>query len=148
MTTDSRSGLSVTVATDVQLRVCHVRHLVAHGGTKGSRHNPLGYFPAAVRTKFINSLKFGPRGLASFNDTSFEEASLTATEAFQILALFGVQSVTTAIPGLLVDTPLDRKIFDQPRLLEDYRDYECRPPATCTPKLDDICLGNLCGAPS
>lgn len=54
--------------------------------------NPLGYLSDVGRKIFLDSLSFGPRGLASFN-TSILELELSPVEAYSVLALFGHQEV-------------------------------------------------------
>ncbi|MDP5211341.1 hypothetical protein, partial [Microbulbifer sp. 2205BS26-8] len=73
-------------------------------------NTPLGVLPEVEREIFINSLVFTRRGLASF-DYSVLSYGPTATEVYNILALFGSQSTTPFLPGLTIASESDNSIM-------------------------------------
>ena len=96
----------------------------------------------------MQSLIFGQNGLASFDFRDIRN-ELTATQAYRLLALFGVQRSTPAIPGLKVKTRADELILllkpdAQSLRATDYQDYKCESRATCAPAIGLICIGANC----
>jgi hypothetical protein len=71
--------------------------------------DPLVALSPPARARFLASLRFGPQGLASFQSEGIR-SELTATQAWRLLALFGLQSALAAMPGLAVRTPEDAEI--------------------------------------
>ena len=109
---------------------------------------PLAALSSGSRQRFLQSLIFGQNGLASFDDRDIRN-ELTATQAYRLLALFGVQRSTPAIPGLKVKTRADELILllkpdAQSLRATDYQDYKCESRATCAPAIGLICIGANC----
>ncbi|WP_215407773.1 hypothetical protein [Janthinobacterium sp. JC611] len=125
------------------------------------RHSPLNKLPPNARERFLHSLTWNERGVTGFSYESFRE--ITATEAYQILALFGIQHVASIVrpkvrsisdqtimsmarpqgqveaqgfgPGTITPTPGND-------LETDYMDFKCSARATCSRSTTDICTGN------
>lgn len=104
----SAEGTSLPIRTQKELEVyLSSRDL----GGAGSSQNPLGYLPPQTRSGFLSSLKFGDNGLAGFSFAPLVEANLTATQAYEILELFGVSRFARSIRYLRVESPRDRDIM-------------------------------------
>jgi hypothetical protein len=117
-------------------------YLATHGNAaQGSAQDPLSYLPVDQRAQFVAGLRFGRTGLGSFN-YSIIESSLTATQAYQLLSLFGVQRVTHKLQGLRRSTALDNKIMTKSVMTSTSSelDYECVQRATCGQKLTFMCM--------
>lgn len=114
------------------------------------RKTPLDALSKGAQQRFLQSLVFTDKGLASFYYDDLR-AKLTATQIYQVLALFGAQDSTKFIPGLRIIDSTDAAIADrgnqQIRTLTDYPNYKCTPPATCAPSFSTICIGSNCFIP-
>jgi len=106
---------------------------------KATPHSPLDHLSAAGKQRFIDSLVFTPDGLASYRYSELE--GLTATEAHQILSLFGVERTTSMITKLRVTTGSDKAVM-QARISEDHNDMWCSSPGTCSNDIGSICTSN------
>jgi hypothetical protein len=71
--------------------------------------DPLGALSPPARTRFLASLRFGPNGVAAFQSKDIQ-SELTTTQAWRLLALFGLQSALAAMPGLAVRSPEDAEV--------------------------------------
>lgn len=103
--------------------------------------SPLDYFSAAGRENFINGLAFNEKGVISINysDISVE---LTPSEAYEVLSLFGLQSITPSIPGLASRYPNDKLVMDiQPQMMCK-QDMSCVSRGTCGPDAHYCCTSN------
>jgi hypothetical protein len=58
--------------------------------------DPLVALSPPARARFLESLRFGPNGLVSFQSGDIQ-AELSATQAYSLLSLFGLQAATCAI---------------------------------------------------
>lgn len=99
------------------------------------------------RERFLRSLLFTDRGLASFSYADLQ-AELTASQIYSVLTIFGAQHSTHAIKGLRIATDADRAVVSaagELRPLTDYYDRRCVLPATCRVSYTDICIGANCG---
>jgi len=74
------------------------------------KNSPLGALPEIERELFVNSLSFTKNGVTGF-DYSMLSYGPTATEVYNILALFGAQSTTPFLPGLTVVSESDSSIM-------------------------------------
>lgn len=107
--------------------------------------------------RFIDSLVFTEKGLASF-DALVLETELTSSQAYSLLALFGLQRLAPYLKNARVESDLDKKVrgleglmvpsgaaidesVDCP-VLERAR---CRPPATCVSAVAAWCVTCNCG---
>ena len=100
---------------------------------------PLDSIPGPDRTAFIKSLKFNDRGITEFNYEAL--SSLTSTQAYQVLALFGQQRFTSALPNVHAITPEDSLIMVHPMLLP-LLDYRCEDRGTCSKWPGKACTDN------
>lgn len=109
--------------------------------------SPFLYFSEKGRSRFVDSLKFGDGGLASFDYSSIQR-ELTVRQAYELLGLFGFQDIAASIPGLEVKDEADRAILKEGDAdfvpLADYKDYECIGMATCAASNKHICIGVNC----
>ena len=71
--------------------------------------DPLTALPAPARGRFLESLRFGPWGVQSFQSEALQ-AGLSASEAWRLLALFGLQATLAALPALPVRSPEDAEV--------------------------------------
>jgi hypothetical protein len=72
--------------------------------------SPLDHLSPAALRRFIDSLTFNENGLTGYR-TDDLQSELTATQAYRILALFGVQRTTPMLRGLTIETKLDETIM-------------------------------------
>lgn len=107
---------------------------------------------AGSRSQFVNELMFTKAGLASFNYQVLED-SLTYSEAYKLLALFGVQHTVGLMRGLKVQTTTDgliRNHYAQPQNCceegneggSDHIKYRCIDRGTCEISPSHICTSN------
>ncbi|MDP5211291.1 hypothetical protein [Microbulbifer sp. 2205BS26-8] len=80
-------------------------------------NSPLNALSEIERELFINSLVFTKRGLAGF-DYSMLSYGPTATEVYNILALFGSQSTTPFLPGLTIASESDSSIMAVEKIIQ------------------------------
>ncbi|WP_147455555.1 hypothetical protein [Solilutibacter pythonis] len=85
-----------------------LRQYIASG--KGNAR-PLSYLSESARKRFIKSLVFTERGLASFDYWDLR-AELTAAQAYEVLSLFGAQRSTGPIPNLRIVNERDAAISE------------------------------------
>ncbi|HTV33563.1 MAG TPA: hypothetical protein VME69_10765 [Methylocella sp.] len=74
--------------------------------------SPFQYLSPLDRRIFLNEVTFSETGLTEFPPDTFE--TLTASQAHQLLALFGWQIVVPSLPGLRVQSSLDKAIMGAP----------------------------------
>ena len=72
-------------------------------------HNPVEALSPAARERFLASLQFGPKGLASLKVDDLS-AELSAAQAYRLLALFGLQAALAGMPALQVVSEDDRAV--------------------------------------
>lgn len=105
--------------------------------------SPLRYLSQQNRTLFMESLKFNDRGITGFRYDVLE--SLSPTQAYEILALFGVQSATNTVVGLVSSTPADSLIMQPGLSCSAYAaciNTECVGPGACGPAYGMACTKN------
>lgn len=74
-------------------------------------YNPMNALSTNGRKEFLDSLQFGPNGLASFQyDVLVRE--LRPVESYAVLELFGVQEIITSLHHEKEATDLDRMLND------------------------------------
>lgn len=109
----------------------------------------LDFLSEKARTKFVNSLAYSDSGLSTFNYRGIGD-ELSATQAYLLLKLFGVESATNSIAGLRADNELDQMILESTptqskRMAVTVIDnYRCEPPATCVYSFSDQCIADNC----
>lgn len=107
---------------------------------------PLRALSPAAQARFVRSLRFTERGLASFYYGDFRE-ELTASQSYRLLSLFGAQDSLGAIPGLRAESQADFAVLEysgQEPVVGDYEGYECVSRATCKMAPLHICIGSNC----
>ena len=104
--------------------------------------SPLDRLPAEAKQRFIDSLIFTENGLGSFAYSELE--TLSATEIYQILSLFGAERTTSMITKTRAsgDSNKPTTQLNEPAPEGDYRDYWCSSRATCSPALSHICMAS------
>lgn len=113
-----------------------------------SAASPLSALSPSAQHRFLNSLRFTPAGLASFRYADLE-AELTPTQAYKLLALFGVQQDVPLLKSAREVTALDAVIMGigggmAGIGLGDHEGYWCETsrPHTCAKAPGYICTGN------
>ncbi|MCC8484640.1 hypothetical protein VDF13_10665 [Xanthomonas campestris pv. raphani] len=112
--------------------------------------SPLSVLNRNSAQRFTESIEFNERGVTTF---SYKELSgLSIRQAYAILSLLGIQDATASVPGLRVESEVDRAILSasssliQPAASKDpevdYGDYRCAGRGTCQKSIDFICTGN------
>lgn len=109
---------------------------------------PLSALSPGGKQRFLQSLRFSDKGLASFDYRDIQ-SELTATQAYRLLALFGVERSTSTIRGLKLQTRADELIMLQnsPAMslrMTDYPDKWCESRATCSFAVGKTCIGANC----
>lgn len=134
---------------DISHRMALIRsrsELGQHISAQGS-NSPLSVLSTGGRTRFIQSLVFTEKGLASF-DYSDLRSELTASQVFRILRLFGVEHAISSIPNLRTAHEIDSLLISTLRIgidpEIDYNNYSCVSKATCSYTSNSICIGDNC----
>jgi hypothetical protein len=107
---------------------------------------PFDLLSPGSKRRFIESLVFTERGLGSFTYSDIRN-ELSLSEAYRLLALFGREATAASIRGIRVESEEDQLVFQAGAIGSrnlDYMDYWCRTTATCTRKLEDICVAPGC----
>ena len=116
------------------------------------KSSPLLRLSAAERGRFLQSLTFNEKGVTSF-DYSDLQATLSASEIYEVLSLFGAQRVTPLIKGARINSEADRAIMASPSNMasplqlspgigmgDDHDGYRCESPHTCVLWSGRICM--------
>lgn len=109
--------------------------------------SPFSKLSPAARKRFVSSVTFNERGITGFRYGDLE-MELSATDAYRILSLFGVEDMVPMLAHLRTDTAADRLIMANagtrvtPMLRADYLNYWCASRATCLPHEEAICTSN------
>ena len=93
-----------------------------------ARTTPLDRLSPADRQAFLSSLRFGDKGLGSFQYTVLK--SLSPEDVYQVLSLFGAERNTSLITH---DGTSNVQVMD-------HDGYACTSRATCTKASDSICM--------
>jgi hypothetical protein len=117
-------------------KINSVAELDAH--LRSTPDSPLNLLAAPARQHFVNSLAFNDNGLTSFEYPPLE--TLTATEVYQVLGLFGVESSTSLISRAQISTDQDRAVML--RKPTGDQGMICCGPAVCCNHPSGICTGN------
>lgn len=106
--------------------------------------SPLSALSPGAQKRFLQSLVFSERGLASFDYTDLR-IELTATQIYQLLRIFGLERSIGVIPNLRVLTPTDQLVIDAYQsIIFDYQDKWCSSRATCSNRIGDVCVSANC----
>lgn len=138
-------------------RVKNFEQLEAYLDSDDQTENPFLHLTEEGLKRFLDTLVFTEKGLASF-DPLVLETELTPSQSYSLLSLFGLQRLAPYLDSSRVETDLDRKVrglegvmaptdastgesMDCP-VLERAR---CRPPATCVSAVAAWCVTCNCG---
>lgn len=109
--------------------------------------SPFSKLSPGARKRFLAGVTFNERGITGFRYGDLE-MELSATDAYRILSLFGVEDLVPMLAHLRTDTPADQLIMAKagtrvtPTLRADYMNYWCASRATCLPQEEAICTTN------
>jgi len=106
-----------------------------------SPDSPLRYFSVPARQRFVASLRFNEAGVTTLRYQDIVE-ELSYSEAYRVLALFGVTRVLATLPPLRSETLDDERIrtLKGPPFHDDHYNYACTGPHTCSRSSQDICM--------
>jgi hypothetical protein len=90
--------------------------LVKYDEKTDASQNPLNSLSQAARGRFLKSLVFSEKGLASFGEADLK-TELSASQVYRILSLFGVQSSTQLVQGLRMENDVDRAIMSKASII-------------------------------
>ena len=119
---------------------------------QGRQETPFSPLSAGARQRFIQSLRFSEKGLASYDYRDLRN-ELTATEIYRLLSLFGAEGSVFAIPDMKAESATDELIIMQGKLDRsgemmraptDYEGYACISRASGAKAADHICIGSSC----
>lgn len=124
-----------------------------------------------AKDRFIASLRFSDQGLSTYSATDLK-AQLSASQAYEILSLFGVQEGITLLHGARIDTDADAILMAdvRPKLIcipdeqfgcapgtggdhggghggggsEDHPHYFCESPHNCRHTVEDVICTHNC----
>ncbi|MCA3018329.1 MAG: hypothetical protein ING71_14840 [Rhodocyclaceae bacterium] len=124
--------------------------------------SPLAVLSDVNLNRFVASLTFNERGLSGYSYLPL--ADLSASQAHDILALFGVQRTTSMIADLRVESDLDKALMSGSYFVrgvefstktrsmhkfsssgeegQDYDGYWCASRATCSRQVGSICMSS------
>lgn len=111
---------------------------------QSAKASPLDWLSPAAKRRFLASLTFNETGLTGF-DYSDLRAELTATQIYQVLAIFGAQRVVPLIKGAHTETDVDRLLMSAPERtssppMDDHEGYRCEGAHTCGSAPSRICM--------
>lgn len=118
------------------------QELQAHLSQFGEKRSPLMHLSASSRRTFLESLSFNESGITGFSYRELEE-ELTYSQAYKVLALFGVQHMAGKLTGLRAPSSLDRVIQETGTLEffeQDTKDAHCASAKVCDTRAGSICL--------
>jgi hypothetical protein len=140
---------AVQMASDILIKDAARRHAIAQATapirsrgdldqylfTHKTIASPLDAFSPSLRQMFLSSLTFNEKGITGFRYDVLE--SLTPTEIYKILSLFGAQGFTPQLTNVRIVTPTDNLIMSPPSGgvigigFDFLKDYRCQSRGTC-----------------
>lgn len=117
---------------------------------KEDASSPLNLLSPAAKKRFVESLRFNEKGVTSFTYSDIE-AELSASQAYRLLSLFGLESTISSMHKMRVDGEEDinvNRAFPMNRAFptpgrgqdEDHNDYKCESPHNCVESVGTICM--------
>jgi hypothetical protein len=142
---------TATVAHRLALLAAPIRsrhELIEYINRHRGAPTPLDALSPRGKQRFLDSLRFGTDGLASFSRTEIE-SQLNPTQAYRLLALFGLQHVTPQLNGMRRGGASDAAIMksrdetiEERYVLFGFRCNQIR--QTCEQHHDSICFPDSC----
>ncbi len=109
----------------------------------GPDDSPLALLSPQALEQFLSSLTFNENGLVGYS-TEAIASELSYSQAHRLLSLFGAERTLRLLPGLRVDSDVDRDIYrsfvQSGELVEDHLGYQCVIRATCREATQFICM--------
>jgi len=99
-------------------------------------NSPLNALSPMMKQLFINGIRYNEKGVTTIRYDVLE--SLSPTQAYQILSLFGMQSLTPAL-NLRSASHLDKQIMTLHPNLMPLKDYYCEGQGTCRQGAHQAC---------
>lgn len=122
--------------------------LAAHLMKAKDSGSPLNLLSPTARARFVDSLKFNEGGVTSFYYADIE-SELTSSQAYELLSLFGLQSMLQYMPKIRISSDEDLDIMRAYGggtiglpLPDDHNDYWCTSRGTCSRNVGSICTSN------
>lgn len=154
------SGQAVQLASDILVKDAARRHSIAQAmapihsrgdldqyvATHRTIASPLDAFSPGVRQMFLSSLTFNEKGITGFRYDVLE--SLTPTQIYKILSLFGMQESTSQLTNARIVTPADSVIMSPPLGgvigigFDFLKEYRCLSRGTCHADNMSACTSN------
>ncbi|QBG89441.1 hypothetical protein [Xanthomonas oryzae] len=115
---------------------------------KADASSPINLLSPAARKRFVESLRFNASGVTSFRYSDIE-AELSASQAYRLLSLFGLESKVSSMRKIRVDSEEDRAVSlaypasaftPDRRQDEDHKDHACIGEHTCEEAVGKICM--------
>lgn len=104
--------------------------------------SPLDVLSLEARQRFLASLEFNRKGLATFEYGDLQN-ELSPTQIYAILALFGVQKYTAMMTDAHTVTSTDALIMSTVSPLRAFlKDHYCFNKGSCAPAIDWACTTN------
>jgi hypothetical protein len=135
-----------TALAPIKSRLDLIRYMA---NNRSNPDNPLNALSPRNKQRFLNSLRFGAEGLASFSYVELEASGLTVKQAYRLLGLFGAEALTGQLRGLRREDAADGLIIKRSiEIIEDgdatLKDHWCSSRATCSPSTGDHCIVANC----
>lgn len=133
---DAEAAISTAISADIATRDAINRQLAPvrtqtdlQRLVNSQRPSPLDDLPPLDRAVFVQSLRFGPDGVSTFNSSTLSQ--LTLGQAYRILALVGAQAhAREAVPGAAFSP------------MEVVKGYACIGQHTCATNISAACTDN------
>lgn len=113
------------------------RYLREHRGPTSPFHG----LSAGALTRFVGSLRFTDRGLASFDYTDLRR-ELSASQIHALLRVFGIEDAASLVPGMKVQTPGDALVIQPLVMHSGHHDMYCASAGTCHRSAGMVCTDN------
>ncbi len=98
--------------------------------------SPLNALSPMMKQLFVNSIRYNEKGVTTIRYDVLE--SLSPTQVYQILSLFGMQSLTPSL-NLRSASPLDKQIMSLHPNLMPLKGYYCEGKGTCRQNASEAC---------
>ncbi|WP_266159975.1 hypothetical protein [Dyella silvatica] len=117
--------------------------LVRYLATTPKAQSPLEWLSPGAKQRLLASLFFNENGLVSYDYADLVN-ELSASQAYQVLGLFGAQRTMGALKGIRVSNEADRlvtpPVISQREMEDDHEGFRCVGPHNCSSYPDMICM--------